>query len=345
MSSSLGKYNAAISEQYKFIQNYKPTAAGIAPKSTTDTSDTSSTTGTTPTTTTSTSDTLNQTMAYMLMMMMMKFMGGGTATGTTGAGDVTGNTTNTPNTSMTALMNQALASYIPSLTASTTTSAADVATAMQSNPAVKFMDALFKTNANTDGTTDTAVTADNVTALKDAVDAGQVTPTQLGQAMMYELDTTDPANLSAVSDLMSGMVNSGDLNLAPFLQSGYLDGLSDAQKAALGTTLTNTGLTLDDGSTNNRFAVSLLDGLSKTADDSTKDFVESFLQSQYTALKAGTSTNTASAAILDNILALSSTTVDSTGKLVFKYPLTTDTSSTTNTANTTDDTDDSDTSV
>ena len=117
-----------------------------------------------------------------------------------------------------------------------------------------------------------------VTQVQTALANHQFTPQDLGQSLKYLLNNAPAGSLNQLSGLMASLIKSGTLNSDPFLQSGYLDMLSPDRQAALMSAVQTSGLTLDNGQPNSRFAGFILDSLAKPGLSSTKDFLNQFLQ-------------------------------------------------------------------
>lgn len=236
---------------------------------------------------------------------------------------------------------QAPTPYIPGVTTPPAGATPTPATpSIADNPAVSYLENIFSKKAEADPTATTIQLTDaDVASVQSAVASGALNPTQVGQALMYELDKTPDKNVAAVGQLIGSLADSGDLNLAPFLQNDYIGKLAGSRRDALMQSVTKAGLTLQDGTPNARFVGFTLDALAKDGDDQTKAFLQQFLQTSYDATAADTTKP--EGAVLSNLMALSGTTVDAQKKLVFLKPAatTTTTTDTTTAATTTTTTD------
>jgi hypothetical protein len=142
----------------------------------------------------------------------------------------------------------------------------------------------------------------------------------VGQALMYELDKTSPENLPAVGKTIAALMESGELNIVPFLQNDYLSQLDEDRRALLLSAVELSGLRLEDGQPNSRFVAFLLENLSrenpnKADQPYTQALVRQFMQDFYDV--HGRDPSTPVGSTLAQIISLTGITTDDEGQLVF----------------------------
>jgi hypothetical protein len=189
------------------------------------------------------------------------------------------------------------------------------------NPAVQYFENRFKSLATADpNATEISWSAEETTKLKEEISKGSITMTQVGQALMYELDKTDAKNLPAVGGAIADLMESGDLNITPFLQNDYLGQLKAESQDTLFSAVELSGLRMSSGQPNARFVSFLLENLSKenpnkTSQPKTQAFIQQFMQDFYGV--HGKDTTTPVGSVLAQIISLTGIKPDDQGKLVF----------------------------
>lgn len=298
----LNTVNKSVSENMRFLRDYKANPEKYA--------DQSSSTGTGASTGTGTAtDPISPMMQMMMLMMMMQMMS-----------NMTG--TNLPQLDYSTLFSNLLGG---------TTQNPTTTPPVTQNPAVQYLEDRFTTLAATVPTTtdpatgespatQTPWTEDDTAQFKAQLTNGTITQTQMGQALMYELDKTDPKNLPAVGQLISSLMESGDLNIVPFLQNDYLTQISADSQDMLFRAVELSGLLLSSGQSNSRFVAFLLESLSKEnpnkADQpKTQAFIQKFMQDFYNV--HGKTPTAPVGTVLAQVLTLTGIKAGTDGKLVF----------------------------
>jgi hypothetical protein len=299
----LNSINKTIGDNMRFIRDYQANPQKYA------SSGTSSGTGigTTASTSGSSASDPMQVLNPMLMLMMFQMM--------TRMMEQMG--ISLPQQDLTAFQNLA-GQILPGLnTASGDSSSGSIS----QNPAVSYLEGRFQALAEENpGVVAIPWSAEETASLQNEVIQNRLSMTQVGQALMYELDQTDTRNLPAVGQLITGLMQSGDLNIAPFLQNDYLAQLQPERGDTLYQSVESAGLRLANGAPNSRFISFLLENLSpynpnRATQPQTQAFVQQFVQDLYNA--CGQNATTPNSSILAQVLNLAGITVDEQGQLIF----------------------------
>ncbi len=149
------------------------------------------------------------------------------------------------------------------------------------------------------------------TALKN----GQFTETDLGSSLKYLLDQAPDATAGKAAELVSNLMESGDLNINPFLSNEYLSRLSPDRRQTLLNAVESSGLRMASGKANSRFIGFMLENLAKPGDSQTKAFLQQFLRDFYTV--HGQQPDTPVGKLLAEVLDLADVQADAQNQLIF----------------------------
>jgi hypothetical protein len=156
---------------------------------------------------------------------------------------------------------------------------------------------------------------DLTTAVHNALQQGQFSEAQLGQSLKYMLDKAPDAIAGQVTGVVSDLMETGELNINPFLVNDYLERLTPDRRQALLDAVESSGLRMANGQPNSRFIGFMLEQLGRPADSTTKRFLQQFLQDFYAAY--GSEPDTPVGNTLAMILNLAGIQPDADGQLVF----------------------------
>jgi hypothetical protein len=165
--------------------------------------------------------------------------------------------------------------------------------------------------ATTDGISD----ANLVTSVKTALQQGKFTEAQLGQSLKYMLDKAPDSLAGQAGMLLMNLMESGDLNVSPFLTNDYLSQLSPDRRQLLLESVEMSGLRMANGKPNSRFIGFMLDQLNRSDNPTTQQFLHQFLQDFYDV--HGSNPTTPVGDTLASILKLAGIQADQDGQLVF----------------------------
>ncbi len=166
--------------------------------------------------------------------------------------------------------------------------------------------------------TQVELSAADVDSVRQALTQGSMTRPQLGQALMFALDQFSDPHLPAINRLISDLMDSGEVNIAPFLQNDYLERLGSERREMLLMSVERAGLRMDSNRPNARFIGFMLENLARPdAPDTvyTKAFIKQFLQDFYDVHSVDLTTPVGK--ILSQVLDLGGITTDAEKKLVF----------------------------
>jgi hypothetical protein len=278
MSSSdyfLNSVNQTIGENMRFARQFQANQQAAS-------SDSSTTTTTDTTSTDSLSSMLNPLMLMLLMQMM---------------GQLSGNTQAATGLPYAASLPLSPDSYLNN------------GVPLQ-NPAYQFINNLLTNTGNAD-----AEDTDPTTAVRTALQQGQFTEAQLGQSLKYMLDKAPDEIAGQASGLLSDLMETGDLNVGPFLSNDYLERLSTDRRQTLLESVESSGLRMANGQPNSRFIGFMLEQLGRPGDSTTKQFLQQFLQDFYDAY--GSEPDTPVGSTLATVLNLANIQPDADNQLVF----------------------------
>lgn len=168
-----------------------------------------------------------------------------------------------------------------------------------------------------DVTSDSPDTLDLTTSVQTALHQGQFTEAQLGQSLKYMLDKSPDGIADQAATLLTNLMESGDLNVTPFLTNDYLTQLSPDRRQLLLESVETSGLRMAGGKPNNRFIGFMLDQLGRSDNPTTKQFLQQFLQDFYNVYGRGADANSPVGDTLASILKLAGVQADQSGQLVF----------------------------
>ncbi|HEY9687489.1 MAG TPA: hypothetical protein V6C52_10975 [Coleofasciculaceae cyanobacterium] len=183
------------------------------------------------------------------------------------------------------------------------------------NPAIGYLESLFRGKAAAQPEADIALTSEDVAKVKDDLAQGRLQPVDLGQALKYELDQAPVEHLPGISRLMTDLMDTGALNIGPFLQNDYLARLSPERRETLLESIELAGLRMDSGKPNTRFIGFLLEHLNQSNQPSTQALLRRFLQDFYDT--HGSAPDTPVGKILASVLQLAGLSADEQGQLQF----------------------------
>jgi hypothetical protein len=150
---------------------------------------------------------------------------------------------------------------------------------------------------------------------REALQKGQFSETQLGQTLKYLLDKGPARVVNRVVSLISNLMETGELNITPFLNNDYLERLTPERREALLHAVESSGLRMADGRPNSRFIGFMLDQLGRPGTSATKTFLRQFLQDFY--IVHGNKPNTPVGQTLADILRLAGIQAGENQQLLF----------------------------
>lgn len=151
--------------------------------------------------------------------------------------------------------------------------------------------------------------------IREALQKGQFTEAQLGQSLKFMLDKTSAGLVNRAASLISELMETGELNIAPFLTNDYLERLSPERREALLHAVEGSGLRMANGKPNSRFIGFMLDQLGRPGNSTTKAFLQQFLRDFYAV--HGNDPSTPVGQTLADILRLAGITADDDQQLIF----------------------------
>lgn len=155
----------------------------------------------------------------------------------------------------------------------------------------------------------------DIEAVRTDLQTGKFTPADLGEALMYELDQAPDKNLGAVGQLIHHLTDSGDLNIASFMQNEYLLKLKPQRQEALMSIIQEGALLLNDSQPNRRLIAFILDNLDKPGDAQSKTFIHQLLQNLHN--NHTSQPESPQGKVLNQLMILAGISVDQAGKLMF----------------------------
>jgi hypothetical protein len=155
----------------------------------------------------------------------------------------------------------------------------------------------------------------DIEAVRTDLQTGKFTPADLGEALMYELDQAPDKYLGAVGQLIHHLTDSGDLNIASFMQNEYLLKLKPQRQEALMSIIQEGGLLLNDSQPNRRLIAFILDNLDKPGDAQSKPFIHQLLQNLHK--NHASQPESPQGKVLNQLVILAGISVDEAGKLIF----------------------------
>lgn len=174
----------------------------------------------------------------------------------------------------------------------------------------------LQTNSGNTASTTTPLTSDELaTNVKTALQNGTFTEAQLGSSLKYMLDQSPTDASDRVATLISDLMESGTLNITPFLSNDYLEMLSPERRQSLLYAVEGSGLRMANGQPNSRFIGYMLENLAKPGDTQTKAFLQQFLQDFYRV--HGSNTTTPVGSTLAQILSLAGIQPNDQDELAF----------------------------
>jgi hypothetical protein len=183
------------------------------------------------------------------------------------------------------------------------------------NPAIGYLESLFRSKSVAQPEADFVLTSEDVAKVRDDLAQGAFQPAELGQALKYELDQAPEEHLPGISRLLTDLMDSGTLNIGPFLQNDYLDRLSEDRRELLLQTIELAGLRMDSGKPNTRFIGFMLEELNRPDHLQTQALLRRFLQDFYDT--HGSTPETPVGKILTSVLQLADISADEQGQLQF----------------------------
>jgi hypothetical protein len=121
--------------------------------------------------------------------------------------------------------------------------------------------------------------------------------------------------VNRVVSLISNLMETGELNITPFLNNDYLERLTPERREALLHAVESSGLRMADGRPNSRFIGFMLDQLGRPGTSATKTFLRQFLQDFY--IVHGNKPNTPVGQTLADILRLAGIQAGENQQLLF----------------------------
>jgi hypothetical protein len=159
------------------------------------------------------------------------------------------------------------------------------------------------------------LSSEDIEAVRTDLQAGKFTPADLGAALMYELDQAPDKNLGAVGQLIQHLTDSGDLNIASFLQNDYLLKLKPERQEALMSIVQEGGLLLNNSQPNRRLIGFILDNMDKPGDAQSKTFIHQLLQNLYD--NHASQPESPQGKVLNQLMTLAGISVDEEDQLIF----------------------------